>query len=63
MKPASSANEVSFKCQRSKLQVPTKPASFAIETIFSAHYFPPFIGKHYLCKIFPLIGKLTEHKK
>ena len=34
MKPASSANEVSFKCQRSKLQVPTKPASFAIETIF-----------------------------
>ena len=45
MKPASSANEVSFKCQRSLLQVPTKPASFAIETIFIfqpifPHYFP-----------------------
>ena len=37
--------EACFKCQRSKLQVPTKPASFAIETIFIflpifPHYFP-----------------------
>ena len=50
MKPASSANEACFICHRDYIH-------------FSAHYFPPFIGKHYLCKIFPLIGKLTEHKK
>ena len=38
-------NEACFKCQRSKLQVPMKQASLAIETIFIfqpvfPHYFP-----------------------
>ena len=52
MKPASSANEACFICHRDYIH-------------FSVHFptlFSSFIGKHYLCKIFPFLGKLTEHK-